>query len=175
MILLTARATKEDAVAGLDAGADDYLAKPFSAAELRARIARHLEARQRLRAQYSREVVVQPAGIAVPSEDEAFLEQVQAVVEERMGDARFGVGALAEAVGLSPRQLRRRLRRLVGESPSAFLRRMRLERAAQLLAARTGTVAEVAYRVGFKNADHFSTAFRKHFGHTPTEHFDDRS
>jgi signal transduction histidine kinase len=43
LILLSARAGEEAAVEGLDAGADDYLAKPFSARELLARVRTHLE------------------------------------------------------------------------------------------------------------------------------------
>src|SRR5262249_3516987 len=38
IVLLTAKGTKEDVVTGLDAGADDYLAKPFDRNELRARL-----------------------------------------------------------------------------------------------------------------------------------------
>jgi two-component system cell cycle response regulator len=38
MLLLTARAQKRDLLKGLEAGADDYLAKPFDASELRARL-----------------------------------------------------------------------------------------------------------------------------------------
>jgi two-component system response regulator MprA len=38
VLMLTARGDVEDRVAGLDAGADDYLKKPFAAAELRARV-----------------------------------------------------------------------------------------------------------------------------------------
>ncbi len=168
VILLTARASEQDTVHGLEAGADDYLAKPFSADELRARVARHLAVRRQLRARYSREVRVEPAGIAVPSEEEAFMAAVAAAVEAQMSDVNFGPEALADALGISPRQLRRRLRAALGESPARLIRRFRLERAARLLEERAGTVAEVAYRVGFKNADHFSTAFRKHFGSTPT-------
>ena len=169
VILLTARASEQDTVDGLAAGADDYLPKPFSAKELRARVARHIAVRRELRDRYSREVRVEPAGIAVPSAEEAFTADVAAAIEAGMGDAHFGPGALADALGISPRQLRRRLRAALGESPARLIRRFRLESAARLLEERAGTVAEIAYRVGFKNADHFSTAFRKHFGRTPTE------
>ena len=52
VIFLSARAGEESRIAGLAAGADDYLAKPFSARELLARIAAHLESsRQRLEAE----------------------------------------------------------------------------------------------------------------------------
>ena len=169
IILLTARASEQDTIEGLESGADDYLAKPFSATELRARVARLIETRRQLQAQFSREVVVQPSGISVSSDEAVLLERVLAVVEAQMGDTHFGAEALAEDLGISPRQLRRRLRAISGESPHAMIQRLRLERAAQLLEARAGTVAEIAYRVGFKNADHFSTAYRKHFGHPPSE------
>ncbi|HXM50356.1 MAG TPA: ATP-binding protein [Pyrinomonadaceae bacterium] len=43
MILLSARAGEESAIEGLEAGADDYLVKPFSARELLARVRTHLE------------------------------------------------------------------------------------------------------------------------------------
>jgi len=55
VILLSARAGEESFVEGLDAGADDYLAKPFSARELLARVRTHLELAQ-LRREWAREL-----------------------------------------------------------------------------------------------------------------------
>jgi ligand-binding sensor domain-containing protein len=66
--------------------------------------------------------------------------------------------------------LYRRLQELLDESPSSLFRSIRLERAAQLLEQRAGTVGEIAYGVGFKNFSHFSCSFRTHFGHVPSEH-----
>ena len=89
-----------------------------------------------------------------------------------LGDSSFGVDWLADEVGVSRRHLRRRLEAVVGEAPAELIRRLRLERASQLLAAGSGTVAEVAYSVGFKSPSHFSAAFRKAFGISPSEHID---
>ena len=130
VVLLTAKAAEADALQGLTCGADDYLSKPFSAEALRARVANLLASRRQLRAQFSREFVVQPSGVVVASEEEAFLERVLAVIESADGgEYGFGVEALAEEVGVSARQLRRRVRAVTGESPGALVRRMRLERA----------------------------------------------
>ncbi|NBC17705.1 MAG: response regulator [Bacteroidetes bacterium] len=170
VLLLTARADADDVVRGLEAGADDYVTKPFDAEVLQARVRRHLATRQALRDQYRGEVMLQPQGVPVSSAEEAFLRDVVAAVEAHLDESDFGVGDLAAAVGLSARQLRRRLKDAAGETPQAFIRRVRLERAAHLLTAEAGTASEIAYRVGFKNPSHFSRAFRKHFGHTPTEH-----
>ena len=168
VVLLTAKAGEQETVYGLESGADDYIVKPFSVRELKARVAALIRARRQAQRQFSREIVVQPAGITIQPEDEAFLERVLAVVEARLGESSFSAGAMADAVGLSRRQLERRLAEAAGETPAELLRRMRLERARQLLGARSGTIAEVAYAVGFRSPAHFSKAFRKAFGVSPS-------
>jgi transcriptional regulator GlxA family with amidase domain len=57
---------------------------------------------------------------------------------------------------------------VIGESPSDLIRRMRLERAAELLEAGAGSVAEIAYAVGFKSVAHFSNAFNERTGVRPS-------
>ena len=170
VILLTARADEASRLEGLDAGADDYLAKPFSAAELKARAENLIELRRALRRRYSDEVVVGPSQVTVPSADAVFLDEVRAAVEQHIGNSEFGVEWLADEVHLSRRQLHRKLRALTGLSSVAYIRMMRLERAAQLLEQHAGTVSEVAYRVGFRDADYFGRLFRQAYGHPPSEH-----
>ena len=53
-------------------------------------------------------------------------------------------------------------------SPSAYIRGVRLDRAAVLLAGRAGTVGEIAYGVGFQSVPYFTTSFRRRYGCTPT-------
>jgi YesN/AraC family two-component response regulator len=175
VVLLTAKAAEADAVEGLEAGADAYVAKPFGTAVLQAHVASLLAARQQMRTQFSQEVVVKPTDVVVDSEEEAFLKDVLAIVEDNMADSTFGVDQLAEQVGLSRRQLERRLKDTTGQTPAELIRQMRLERASQLLEARAGTVSEIAYAVGYKSPSYFSTAFREAFGHAPSEHFDTAS
>ncbi len=170
VILLTARADEASRLEGLGAGADDYLAKPFSAAELKARAENLIELRRALRRRYSDEVVVGPSQVTVPSADAVFLDEVRAAVEQHIGNSEFGVEWLADEVHLSRRQLHRKLRALTGLSSVAYIRMMRLERAAQLLEQHAGTVSEIAYRVGFRDADYFGRLFRQAYGHPPSEH-----
>ena len=103
------------------------------------------------------------------SAEAAFVASVREAIEAGLADDGFSVERLAAAVGMSRSQLHRRLTDAVGQTPSAAIRTMRLERAAQLLEARAGTVSEVAYGVGFKSVSHFSTAFQKHHGRRPSE------
>jgi signal transduction histidine kinase/CheY-like chemotaxis protein len=152
-------------------GADDYISKPFDAAELLTRVENLIELRRDLRQHFSQVsgALVQPSSIEVPSADRVFLERVQTVVEDHLGDGNFGVDWLADEVGLSARQLQRRMRRITRQSAAGYIRLMRLKRAGQLLRQQAGTVAEIAYTVGFSDANHFSRVFKRVMGITPTE------
>ncbi|MFB6273690.1 MAG: response regulator [Salinibacter sp.] len=170
VILLTARAEREDTIEGLEHGADDYVAKPFDVAELRRRIANHLTAREHLREQYRDEVHLGSLDTVVEEQHISFLETVTETVELHLSDPQFSVDRLAQAVALSRRQLTRRLKEAVGQTPAAFIRARRIGRAKQLLADDAQTVAEVARAVGFQSPSAFSKAFREQVGHPPSEH-----
>ena len=169
VILLTAKASPESKIEGLAEGADDYLIKPFSTDELKARIRNLIAQRQRLRERFqaARPAFSQPP-LDVQASDTLFLNRLQEIVEAHLADEAFTVEAMAEAAGVGRSQLYRRMQELVGCSPSAYLWQLRLEKAAHLLVGQAGTVSEVAYAVGFKSVPHFTRRFRAHFGCSPT-------
>jgi len=173
VILLTAKAAVEHRIEGLEQGADDYLAKPFHARELIARVRNLIASRRQLRDRLAatRAEVAARAIHAAPVEaaaaDAVFLERVRATVEVRLGEEDFGVQELARTIGLDRTNLFRRLQSLTGEGPGDLIRRFRLERAAQLLEARAGAVGEIAYAVGFKGVAHFCKCFRDRYGKSP--------
>jgi signal transduction histidine kinase/CheY-like chemotaxis protein len=175
VMLLTARAAEEDRVDGIQRGADDYLVKPFNPSELLVRVERLIQTRRSLQARYRRKLRVEPAELVVDSDHEIFLRQVLDTAADHLAEPSFGAEALAEAVGMSRRQLTRKLKALLDEPPSDLLRRLRLERAAQLLEAEHGRISEVAYAVGFKSASHFTRIFRAHFGCTPSVYRDEHA
>jgi CheY-like chemotaxis protein len=171
VILLTARAEAEDRLAGLTEQADDYLTKPFDVRELLARIANIVTMRRRLRERFahtSAPVTMHATAIAAAPADRVFLDRVHAAIEANLGDEGFSVERLAIEVAQSRGNLHRRLRDLIGESPSDLIRRIRLERASELLASGAGSVAEIAYAVGFKSVAHFSNAFNEKTGVRPS-------
>ena len=169
VILLTARAEAEDKLAGLTEEADDYLTKPFDVRELLARIGNIIAMRRRLRERFEKaHLTIHPTPAVVEPADEKFIDQVRAAIEANFGDDSFSVERLASEVGQSRGNLHRKLRELVSESPSDLIRRMRLERAAELLEGGAGSVAEVAYAVGFKSVAHFSNAFHELHGVRPS-------
>jgi signal transduction histidine kinase/ligand-binding sensor domain-containing protein/DNA-binding response OmpR family regulator len=183
VILLTARASPEDRMTGLEGRADAYLTKPFHVEELRTLVRNHLEVRERLQARHTdrsgsgpsdadeaprRRPALHAAPVDTASPDVRFLEEVRRVIEERMEDEDFRVEELARQVAHSRSHLHRRLKVLIDESPSDLIRRMRLERAASLLTGRAGSVSRIAYAVGFKSVAHFSNRFQDHFGVRPS-------
>ena len=180
VILLTAKAAPEDKLEGLGELADDYLTKPFDVAELRARIANLIAVRMRLRERFQQEGMAREAGEPppaamrlpapepAPSVADAFLERVREAVEAHLSDDTFSVQQLADEVGVSRGHLHRQLKALVGQTPTALIRTMRLERATHLLAGQVGTVSEIAYAVGFKSIAHFSDSFLQTYGCRPS-------
>lgn len=170
VIMLTARVEDEDRLRGLQIGVDDYLTKPFNAKELKARIENLLRQRKLLRERFRTMTVIQPAEVSAVPADQAFMEKIVAAIEDNMDNEQFGVEALGEAVHLSPNQLHRKLTALIHQSPGQLIRTMRLQRAADLLVHRTGTISEIAYQVGFSVPENFTRSFRKQFGLSPTEY-----
>jgi signal transduction histidine kinase/DNA-binding response OmpR family regulator len=169
VILLTARGHTNDRIQGLKTGADDYLVKPFDAADLSARIANLVRGRQALRARFSTEIVVGATGVRATSVDASFLNRLKEAIENRMEDPEFAVEELADLMGVSTSQLLRRTRELLGETPVQVVRRIRLERAAMLLSSRAGSVSEIGFRCGFNSQSYFARAFKQHYNLSPSD------
>ncbi|MEM7367877.1 MAG: ATP-binding protein [Bacteroidota bacterium] len=170
LILLTAKAGRESRIEGLQTGADDYLAKPFDEEELHIRVQNLIDQRKRLREQFGKNIVrLTPEEVLVESADQAFLKRVIEVIEQYMGDESFTIEDLGRELGMSRVHLHRKLKALTDQSPSVFLRTLRLKRGQQLLLEKVGNVAEIAYQVGFSSQAYFSKCFKDQFGISPSE------
>ena len=171
-ILLTARTTIESKLEGLELGADEYMTKPFNIKEIRVRMRNLLEQRKNLRKTFSRELTIQPKNIAVTSVDERFLNHALEIMEAHLADEQFSVERFAEEIGMSRKNLLRKIKALTDQSVNEFIRNFRLKHAAQLIAGKSATISEIAYQVGFNNLSYFSKCFKELFGVLPTEYAD---
>jgi signal transduction histidine kinase/DNA-binding response OmpR family regulator len=169
VILLTARAGTDSKIEGLEIGADDYITKPFEPKELQARVKNLIEQRKQLRKKFSAGVVLKPGEVAVNSLDHSLLKKVMKCVENNIGNEDFDVDDLANEACLSRRQLDRKLQALTNLAPLEFIQYIRLQRARQLLEKNTGSIADIAYQVGFQNPSYFSKRFRERFGISPSD------
>lgn len=165
--MLTAKAASEHKIEGLETGADDYLIKPFEPKELMARVRNLIETRRRLRERFT--IPLRPGEVSVTAMDDVFLQKAIALVEERINDEAFGIDELSTGLNMSRSQAHRKLTALTNQSPGEFIRYLRLQRAMDLLTEGAGTVAEVAYRVGFSDPSYFSRRFHQQFGVAPSE------
>ncbi len=172
VILLTALASVEDRIRGLETGADDYIAKPFNRQELQTRTQNLIYQRIKLIERFSKSVRLEPKDIAITSIDEQFIKKLIERIEKNLSDPDFSIEALIDEANLSRSQLHRKLKALTGMSATEFIRSIRLKRAAQLLEQHYGTIAETVYAVGFNNLSYFSKCFQKQFGSTPKEYID---
>ena len=67
-------------------------------------------------------------------------------------------------------QLFRKIKSLTNQSPSEYIRTLRLKRAAQLIKSDYGNLAEITYEVGFNNPSYFAKCFRELYGVNPSEY-----
>lgn len=172
IILLTARATQEDRLEGLQFGADAYLTKPFNKQELQIRLEKLIEIRKKLQQHFSTYTSrpVDTGAQEVPDDPETlFLEKLTKVVQANLENPDFGVPQLAEAVLMSQMQVYRKLKALTGQTGSQFIRSLRLQRGRELLQTTDLTISEIAYDVGYSDPNYFSRTFHQEFKKPPSD------
>lgn len=165
IVLLTARATPSDRLEGLQRGADAYLTKPFRKKELQIRLEKLVQLRHDLRRRYSEE----PEAELPADPEQQFLQKLTRVVQDQLSDADFGVPQLAEAVLMSQTQVYRKLKALKDQTPSQFIRSLRLHQGLKLLQTTDLTISEIAYDVGFSDPNYFSRTFHQEFKRPPSD------
>ncbi len=169
IILLTAGASHEGMLEGLETGADDYIPKPFSMELLAARVKNLIELRRQLQERMKNQLALQPHEISVSPMDEEFYNDLRQVIEKNLSDPEFSVEGLSDKLYMGRTTVYRKILALTGETPNQLIRSYRLRRAAQLLKAHAGTVSEVAAMVGFLNPSYFAHCFKEEYHISPSD------
>lgn len=172
IIILTAKSQVSDKITGLETGADDYLIKPFMPLELKTRIKNLIYQREKLRNKFSKQGQLNINNELVKPIDQVFLEKVIEVINTNLKDENFSVSTILTELGISRTQLHRKLKALINQSANELIQSVRLQKASDLLKQKAGTVSEICYEVGFNSPPTFTNLFKKHFGHTPSEHME---
>lgn len=167
VILLTACSLDEQRIQGYDGGADSYISKPFNSRLLLSRIRNLIANRRQLKQFFGDNRTMEKESIS--SLDKDFVTRFRSLVEDRLKDPELNVEDLGRDMGMSRVQLYRKLKSLTNYSPNELLRRMRLKKAASLLASSEMTIAEVAYEVGFSSPSYFTKCYKEEYGESPTE------
>jgi DNA-binding response OmpR family regulator len=170
IVLLTAKASEESIIRGLETGADDYIIKPFNLNILRVRVENLLRLRSHLQQDRDREMALLPAKISEAEIDREFMKELDAVIEKNMDDPGFNVEQLAGKLYMDRSTLYRKVLAITGESPADYIRSQRLKRGAQLLESNFGDVTAVALEVGFSSSSYFARCFKEMFHRTPSDY-----
>lgn len=172
IILLSARNKLHDRMEGIETGADAYLPKPFYMEELKLQIQNLINNRLIVKGKFSGEQDQKNLveNLEVESIDDALMKRIMEVINRNLSNPDFSVEHLCDAVGVSRTQLHRKLKNITGLSAGRFIHNIRMQQAATLLKQNGSNIAEVADMVGFNTRTHFATAFKTHYGMTPSEY-----
>ncbi len=171
VVMLTAKAAQQSRLDGLQQGADEYLAKPFSIDELHLRLRNLITRQQKLGEHYRRQLSQPTDPVAQPTLEvhlDPFLLRIYGLLDSHLDNSALSVDWLADQLAMTRKTLYRKVNSLIQLPPTDLIRQYRLRRAADLLRA-GHTVAETADLVGFGTPSHFSVVFREFYGQTPTE------
>jgi AraC-like DNA-binding protein len=171
--LLTARTSTVFEIEGLKTGADDYVTKPFNAKVIKARIANLLENREKLRAHFLNKVRFEPTPAQVESDadtENAFIHKAIVLVEKNLDNHTFGIDNMVDELYMSQSTLYRKIKSLTGLSLTAFIRSIRLKKAAHLILSEDLNMNQIAYEVGFNDYKYFKVSFKKQFNCLPSKY-----
>ncbi|GLR17278.1 hybrid sensor histidine kinase/response regulator transcription factor [Portibacter lacus] len=173
VILLTARTSLNYKLNGFDYGVNAYVTKPFNMELLKKRIKSLIEYEEILKQKYSikNNSLASEIKVAQPVEDtfeNKFIKQLVNIVNEHISDSDFSVEDIAKAMNMSKIQLYRKMKATLNETPNAFIRIIRLKKAAQLLETSDLNISEITYNVGFNDLKYFREKFKEEFKMNPS-------
>ncbi|MGM9735665.1 MAG: two-component regulator propeller domain-containing protein [Candidatus Cryptobacteroides sp.] len=170
VILLTAHVSDPHVKAGLEAGADDYIFKPFKFDILLARVRNLIDNNERQRLYFQKKVSPDDLNVKVKDYDEDFLRKCYDFLNEHLDDPDLTIEDFGEYLGISRVHLYRKIKYMTDLSPSRFILNLRLKIAAEMLSKDGVAVSDVCYRVGFNNLSYFTKCFKETYGVTPSKY-----
>ncbi len=173
VVMLTAMSMDEDRLRGLTTGADAYIVKPFNMDILRQTIVNLIQRTRTLRLKYEHtdQLEGKTPPKSVKSPDEKLLANIMKAINDHLDDDSLTMDLIASEVGLSRVHLNRKMKDLTGQTPHDFIRKVRLKKAAELLASGKMNVSEVTYTCGFSSPTSFSALFKKFYGVSPSQYY----
>ena len=172
IILITSRALSMQIQEGFNAGADEYLTKPFRTSNLLLKINTLLQNRERLKNIYSKKFSLESLGIEVVSSDERFMTRINEIIQNNFANQELDIDFIASELGMSRTNLYRKVKSLTNLSTIDLIINIRLLTAKRMLIESDLSIAETAYETGFNSPAYFTTSFKKQYGITPKEYID---
>lgn len=169
VILLTARTSDNAQIECYEAGADAFITKPFNMEILMLRIKSLLEKQEKQRKLFKNAIILNPESFTSNNVDMSLIQDALKYIECNLGNLSYSVEQLSKDLCMDRTGLYRKLLAVLGQTPSEFIRSVRLKRGAQLLEQGL-PVAEVANMVGFGTTSYFTKSFQDEFGVKPSRY-----
>ena len=169
VVMLTAKVESEDVITGIEAGADDYITKPFDVEILRSKINSLMKKREDMKRYFSNSSAVSHDEESTLSTN-PFMDAVVKNIEKHLDDSTFEAKVLADSLNMSLPTLYRKIKQYSDLSILELTRNIRLKKAAELLASQQYSVQEVAEMVGFNDTATFRKRFTEQYGVTPSQY-----
>jgi signal transduction histidine kinase/ligand-binding sensor domain-containing protein/DNA-binding response OmpR family regulator len=172
IILITSRALSMQIQEGFNAGADEYITKPFRTSHLLLKINTLLQNRERLKSIYSKKFSLESLGIEVVSSDERFMTKINEIIQNNFSNQELDIDFIAGELGMSRTNLYRKVKSLTNLSTIDLIINIRLLTAKRMLLESDLSIAEIAYETGFNSPAYFATSFKKQYGISPKEYIE---
>lgn len=171
VILVTAKTALSDQLKGLDIGADAYITKPFEPSYLLALIKSQLLNREKVQRLLSATTKTEEIEKDILSHhDNTFMTELYYLMETELSNPELNILQITERMKISRSKFYYKVKGLTGETPAAFFRIYKLNRAAELIREGKYNVSEIADMTGFATLSHFSASFKKQFGKSPSKY-----
>ncbi len=176
VLMLTACSMDEQRIQGYESGADGYLAKPFNNKMLRMRCRNLIDNRKRIKELWRTAPASTPQKRELPASapnsgdiDNEFYSRFLTLVNNDIANPDLNIDSLASQLGIGRSQFYRKIKSLTNYSPVELLRKIRMNKARELLTATDRSISEIAYEVGFSSPAYFTRVYREMFNETPSE------
>ncbi|WP_281756181.1 hybrid sensor histidine kinase/response regulator transcription factor [Neptunitalea chrysea] len=169
VILLTGRTSDQARLEGYESGADAYLVKPFDIQVLRMRIEKLLELTRSRRKAFVEATIVETDRVATNSLDKSILNRALVHVYHNLKNPDYSVEKFSSDMFMDRTGLYRKLIALTGLSPTAFIRNIRLKKAAELLLQTSTSITAIAEETGFNSVSYFTKCFHEVYSKTPSQ------
>lgn len=166
IIMLTAKSDNITESESVKLGIDAFMSKPFEPSILLGRISHLVKMKRELR----KTVRIEAKPIEAESVVEKQIAKIAKIIDENISDPGLNVNLLCEKSGIPNKQLYRIIKKYIGVAPLDYIRQVRLQKAAMLLAQHRFTVSEVSYMVGFNTPSYFTKCFQSQFGMKPSQY-----
>ncbi len=172
VILLTARSDYSAELTAYENHADAFVQKPFNLQMLINRIENLISRRNQQHLEFRKEPESDFTKLDLTPIDRALLDKIKECVDRNLTNSDYSVAELSNDVNMSRMNLYRKLQNITGQTPSDFIKTIRLKKAAKMLLENNTTIVEVAYAVGYSSPSYFTRSFKSEFGVTPKQYLE---